>query len=145
MKFTSGFSLLEVLTAIAIMALGLLAIFAVLTFGVKANRHGEMLGQAANLNREIISLIKGRGWAFDPNYAPDLNDAPLRRRRLDEAPFQDDLAKYHDSPFRSNVLVTRLSSVPGNFENKIARIRVTLYWQEGTRQEELPLEAYARL
>lgn len=135
---------MEVLTATAIMAMGLLAIFAVLAFGVKANRHGELLSQAANLNREMIALIQGRGWAFDPIYAPDLDDPPQRRRLLDEAPFQDDLGKYHNSPFRCNVVVHRLSNAAGSFENKIVSIRVTLFWQEGTRQEQLGLETYAR-
>lgn len=145
MKCSSpGFSLVEVLVATAVMTLGMLALFAAITYGVKANRHGELSGQATNLGREILALIRGRNWVDDSTKLPMLKDAPGVRKPVDAPPFQDDLKNYAGSIYQRNVMVQRLAP-PGSFEHDLASLKVTIYWMEGNRQQQLPLETYHRL
>ena len=139
-----GFSLIEVLVATAVMSLGMLALFAAITYGVKANRHGELSGEATNLGREILALIRGRGWADDATKLPMLKDAPGVRKPVDAPPFQDDLNKYAGSIYQRNVRVERLAPL-GSFEHDLASLKVTIFWVEGKRAQQLPLETYQRL
>ncbi|MFN8609265.1 MAG: prepilin-type N-terminal cleavage/methylation domain-containing protein [Vulcanimicrobiota bacterium] len=139
-----GFSLIEVLVAVLLMSVSLLALYAAMTYGVRANAHGKLLGEATNAGREILCLIKGRGWAGDPNYTSLLNDPVDARLPLNAAPFEDDLASYATSPFTRNLSVRRLGP-PGTFRHELVSLKVVIYWAEGTRANALPLETYRRI
>jgi len=143
MTRSKGFSLVEVLLAVFLMSTGLLALYAAMTYGLKADAHGRRISEATNAGREILSLIKGKSWAADPKLWDDLNDPPDARRRLNVAPFQEDMAAYAQSDLRRNLSVTRLAL--NGFEHNIVSLKVVLYWSEGQRQNRLPLETYDRI
>jgi len=139
-----AFSLLEVLLATAILATGLLALYAAMTYGTRANSHGRRLSQATFAGREMLSLIKGRNLAKIANPA-SLSDPPGSRRPLDAPPFENDMQAYAQSDLKRNLVVRRLSNVNTSFDYEIVSLKVTLYWSEGSREVELPLETYDRI
>ncbi|MBS2040703.1 prepilin-type N-terminal cleavage/methylation domain-containing protein [bacterium] len=141
---SKGFSLVEVLVAVLMMSVSLLALYAAMTYGVRANHHGLLLSEATNAGREILSLVKGRGWAGDPNLQSVLNDPVDARLSLNAPPFEEDLAAYASSRLKRNLSVRRLAPV-GTFEHELVSLKVVIYWDEGRRQNSLPLETYSRL
>ena len=65
-----GFSLIEVLFAIGVMAIGLLALFAVFVTGTRANAYGKHTAEATNHARQILEIIRSRGLAFQAGALP---------------------------------------------------------------------------
>jgi type II secretory pathway pseudopilin PulG len=75
----SGFSIIEVLIAIGVVATGVLALMAVFITGSKSNQHGKDLSKAMFYARKISEIVRADGLAFvqatfPPNAASGLND-----------------------------------------------------------------------
>lgn len=126
---TRAFSLIEVMTAVAILGVGLLALVASMSFGVQGNRHAEEATQAANLNRQIVEIIRSRNWAFDDEY----RDAYFadQTEAIYAVPFEDDFERV---PYTRQIRVEILGG--GGSRNNVAKIRSTVHWiEKGVRRQ----------
>jgi type II secretory pathway pseudopilin PulG len=75
-----GFSIIEVLVAIGVVATGILALVAVFITASQSNQHGKDLSKAVFYARKISEVIRANGLAFatptiPPNAATGINDA----------------------------------------------------------------------
>jgi len=121
-----AFSQVEILVAVAILGVGLLAVVGVLGMGLKSSKYSQQHTALVAHARQAIDLIRARGWAFQPAMEIYFQDAPTERTPLQAAPFEED---FSDEGYRRNLFIERLSPDPASFENSVARIRVTLYYQ----------------
>lgn len=90
---TNGFSILEVLIAIGVVATGILALMAVFITGSRSNQHGEDLSKAVFYARKVTEVVRVNALAFTnlpgvPDAASGLNDPVGTFRPLTDAPIQ---------------------------------------------------------
>ncbi|MEW6280871.1 MAG: hypothetical protein AB1758_19810 [Candidatus Eremiobacterota bacterium] len=138
-----AFSQIELLVAVGVLAVGLLAVFASLSYSVRAGKHSQAMSCAVALNRQIIDLIRSRQYDQD---TPGLNDGPQTRRPVNARPFQNDIQVPEGVPdFTRNVQFERLSTDASRPESRLRRIRVSVFWSEQGAEREITLEAYQRL
>lgn len=78
MRSRSGFSLIEILIAIVVLAIGIMGVLGALTYGLKAGEYSSRTTQATNLSRRLLervlvdqawngNALKGSEGKFDPN------------------------------------------------------------------------------
>lgn len=121
-----AFTQIEILVAVAILGVGLLAVVGVLGMGLKSSQYSQQHTALVAHARQAIDLIRARGWAFKPEMEIYFQDAPTERTPLHDPPFEED---FSDEGYRRNLVIERLSNDTTSFENRVARIRVTLYYQ----------------
>lgn len=87
----NGFSVIEVLIAIGVVATGILALMAVFITGTRSNQHGENVSRAVFYGRKLSEVIRANGLAYSlvPGVVPPpastrINDNPGEFRPLDE-------------------------------------------------------------
>lgn len=129
-----GYSLIELLVAIGVLAVGLLSIYASLTYSLKASRHSDQTSQAVALNRQIMDLVRSRQLTPTPELA--------QRRRVDAPPFADDIAG--DPPFERQVEIAPVSTDASRPESRLRRIKVTIFWMEEGGERNVVFEGYQR-
>lgn len=132
-----AFTLIEVLIAFAILLLASIAIYSMLSVGIRATRQSGRLTEAVNFGRHIVELIRVRNLPFSQRSLPPardsgLNDFPKDRRPLDAAPFgNSDFSGLPDtSNFTRNITMSRLSKDKNSFDSQIIKLKVTVYWSE---------------
>lgn len=133
-----AYSLLELLVAIAVIAVGLLAVYASLTYSLNASGHSQRLSEAIARNREMVDLIRSQNLTRS---TPGLDDSPTGRRPMNDPPFA---ALPNPGQMTRNVQIDPVSTDASLPESRLRRIRVTIYWQEG-QERSFTLEAYQRV
>jgi type II secretory pathway pseudopilin PulG len=141
-------SLIEVLFAIGVIAVGLLGLFSVFVSGTRASAFGANVSRATGYARDVLEIIRSRGLVFHygdaggvPNLPPansGLNDAPAVRRVLNATPPTEnggfaDIGQ--DNPgeraqFTRNILTERMTNDPTSHLASLFRVTVTIYWEE---------------
>ncbi len=151
-----GFSQVELLIAVAVLAVGILGVFASFAFGLQSTRFSGQMSQAIAWNRQLIEMIRVRNLAFSPDIPPSgsgLNDPALTSgvdpeatfrslRDLNAPPFLNDLPL--GTGFKRRIQIRRLSPDANDYHNRIAEITVTVYWMDGGRLREVTLKALHR-
>lgn len=127
----AGYSLIELLAAIGVLAVGLLSIYASLTYSLKASRHSERLSEAVALNRQIMDLVRSRQLTVSPG-----------RVRVDAPPFENDIAG--DPPYERSVEIEPVSTDASRPESRLRRIRVSIFWNEENSERSVVFEGYQR-
>ncbi|MBI3929910.1 MAG: hypothetical protein HY319_30505 [Armatimonadetes bacterium] len=132
-----GFSQLEVLIAVGILALGILGVVGSLTYSTQAQRFGERTTEAVQVARELVEKIRVRNlpYEWDPPQPPEdsgLCDEPGARKPLSARPFASDFPG--ESPFQRNIRVTPLTTDRGDYRYGMTRIEVTIFWSEQGRE-----------
>lgn len=129
-----GFSLVEVLFAIGVVAIGLLALMSVFITGQRANTYGKNLSDATNHARQIMEIIRSRGLAFKtgqvpPNAASGFNDGTTRKALNATPPLQ--MAMMPDEPrFTRTITTVRASNQASSYLYSMLICTVTVYWEE---------------
>ena len=152
-----GFSLIEVMVAIAVVGIGLLALIAVIVTGTRSNLHGEQLSRATFYARRISESIRQDGLAFSfatipPSAADGLNDPDGTFRPLNYAtparlstiriPLLDATGQVvmtagqpalvpADDKFQRNIQTRRASTDPTAYNFSVLILDVTVRWQGG--------------
>ena len=156
-----GFSLVEVLIAIGVVATGMMALMAVFITGTRSNQHGQQLSRATYYARKISEIIRAERLAFNtgvipPNAASGLNDPVGTFRPLDEPPTTapaaftnlrmpkldpDGIAEVDgtgepildpaDDKFERSIQMTRRSTVATSYQFNLIEVDVTIRWQGG--------------
>ncbi len=134
-----AFSQIELLVALGVLAVGILAVYASLTFSLKASRHSDSMARAIALNRLILDLVRSRG--LDRTTA-GLNDGPGQRRPVDAAPFAADIPG--NPPFERNVQIDPVSTDASRPESALRRVKVTIFWREQGGERSVVFEGYQR-
>ncbi len=137
-----GFSLVEVLIAILITAVGILSVTVTLWWGFNASQEGGHMATAANQARVILEAIMGGGlldtaplsggWVSPTS---GFNDPELpfeARSMVDDPPFVEKVNIPEDERglFRRRITSGRLSEDPNDYEYKLAWVKVQVSWKE---------------
>jgi len=134
-----GFSLIEVLIVIIVVALALLGTIASMTFGLKSSKQAERLSEATNYARESIGLVRDQGLAWATPLDAALNDSESTRRDLNAAPLT---AMPAGTNMKRNIQVLQ-GTGPGELAN-VARVRVRVYWTIDGHEKSVELVAFQR-
>ena len=125
-----GFSQIELLVAVAVLAVGFLAVFGGLAYSLRATRTAGEMSEAANLNRRLIELVRTRvEFENFPAWSIYVTDSDTVRKPLNAPPFQDQSFTEGDR-FRRNIRVDRVSSDPNDYRSKLWHIQVGVFWAE---------------
>lgn len=136
-----GFTLVELMIAIAVILIGLFGVTNSLVFGLSATHHGTMLSEASSHCRTLLETATGRDYIsltppsqLDgdnmPSAASGLNDADDDRTPIDAAPFEAVFLTNADiRPFMRNIQTVRKGPV-GTPEGELAIMTVTVFWNE---------------
>ena len=135
--------MIELLTAVFVIAVGILGLFGALSYGLTASRSGELRSEAVGHATHLIELIRSRNLDFQgspppPPASSGINDTPGTKRALDAAPFATEFPA--GSPFQRSIQLTR-EGASGDYNYEVMRITVTLYWQEQGGERNLRFEA----
>jgi type II secretory pathway pseudopilin PulG len=141
-------SMIEVLFAIGVIAVGLLGLFSVFISGTRASAFGANVSRATGYCRDVLEIVRSRGLVFHygdtagvPNLPPvdsGLNDAAATRTVLNATPptqnggfgdlGQDNLAER--AQFTRNIRTERMTNDPNSHLVSLFRVTVTIYWEE---------------
>ena len=129
-----GFSLIEVLFAIGVMAVGLLGLFAVFITGTRANAFGKHTAEATNHARQVLEIIRSRGLAFKtgsmpPNSSSGFNDGTTQKALNATPPLEMSMLP-NTTQFKRNIVTRRASNVPAAYNYDLLECTVTISWEE---------------
>jgi len=156
---TKGFSLIEVLIAIGVVSVGILALLAVFITGTRSNQHGQDLSRATFYARKITEIIRVQGMAalgalgpIPPNASSGLNDADGVFRPLNDPPtgffgqiylpkLDNDgvvvldggnaVPNLNDTKYERNIQISRASDEPSDYNFSLLSLSVTVRWRGG--------------
>ncbi|MBI3925714.1 MAG: prepilin-type N-terminal cleavage/methylation domain-containing protein [Armatimonadetes bacterium] len=138
-----GFSLIEILITVAVVAIALLGVIAALTFGVRSADHAERMTEATHHARRLIGLIRSQGMAANgavwDNLDPNLDDAEGTRRELNQTPFDGQMPE--GTNMRRNVQITQ--GLGGDMDD-VARIRVRVFWTIRGEEKKVEIVGFQR-
>jgi type II secretory pathway pseudopilin PulG len=140
----AGISLLELMVAMGVIAVGLSGVAAALIFGVTKSNYGAQLELATNHSRTLVETIQGRGLVskapLDGGTQLPLNDSGVNDkdtdppRKLTDPPFQDPTLHPAIDPedlghFTRKIQMKRRGGKGTTGEN-LVDVVVTIYWEE---------------
>jgi len=142
-----GYSLIEVCIAIFVLTIGILGAYSAFSFSLNSVFHARNISVATNNARLLVEAVRLKNlppWAatFPTSDESGLFDAPGARRALNAPPFQLDLPA--DGQFSRRVHVERLSGDSNSYQYNIARISVTVYWDEKGAEKQVQVKAFHR-
>lgn len=131
-----GFTLVEVLIAIALIAIALLGVLGSIAYGTKNAGHGADLSEGTHLARSILNYIEentlldtievDRPW---PSQESGVCDTAETFRQLDAAPLGGMLLRPEQiERFRRRIETQRVVNDPLNYRYKLAKVRVSVFW-----------------
>ena len=152
-----GFSLIEVLIAIGVVATGVMALMAVFITGTRSNQHGQDLSRATFYARKVTEIIRANGLAFTtgtipPNASSGINDPVGTFRPLNAEPAKfsnillpkvdldgnpildamgDPIPDPADEKFERSIQIARASLAPSDYNYNILKMDVTIRWVGG--------------
>jgi len=147
-----GFSQVELAVAIAVLAIGILGVFASFAYGLHSTNHSARLSEAVNYSRQLVELIRVRNLPFlydslPPPSTSGLNDTDKtsweQLSPLEAAPFTHDIPPH--TGFRRRILVGRVPGSGGSdYRSNLAEIRVSVQWMEKDQVREVEMVGHHR-
>lgn len=167
-----GFTLAEVLVAMFVIVVGIAGVTASIWWATKHKDTGREITEATNYCRMLTEAIMSRSGGFDwASYAPwpsntsGVNDAASDRRPIFSTPFANlgqevtgqrvvttamsnvvgssNMLSNDASRFTRNIQLTRLGTT-GKYDNKLARVLVTVYWQHKEIEKRVVMETITK-
>jgi len=140
-------TLVEVMVAVTVLALGLLSLLGALAFGLRASENGARHAEATQHAKRYLALIRQRNLVFGvedplPDSNSGLNDDPALRRALDEAPFTGDFPA--ESGFQRRLALAWAYPASDPRHGRLARISATVFWDDRGVERRVELVGYAR-
>lgn len=132
-----GFSLVEVLISIALLAVALLGVMGSIAYGTRHSGSGAELSEAVHLARTVLVHIQEAGLVDTteldeawPTTDSGLNDEIDMRRPIDEAPFGGlEFTLPQLQRYQRRIVSERSSEEPLDHRYRLATVTVHLYWQ----------------
>jgi prepilin-type N-terminal cleavage/methylation domain-containing protein len=150
MKKENGFSLLEVMTALLVITIGILGVASTYLWTLRGAEHGAQMGNAVEIAQTLVGLITTNNLVpfgspslqVGNSYQDDsgLFDAPKIQRPLNYQPFANNFPV--NSPFTRNIHISLLGQ--GSYEQNIAVIKVQVFWKEKGAERDVTFVAYQR-
>lgn len=139
-----GFSLLEVLFAILVLAVGILAVSSAMGYGLRGGNQGARITEATGYARRLIDEVRTR----DLPFVTPINDAPSARVALNAAPFGGASALPANTNMTRNISMSLLKAAktgaPDDYKADLAEITVRVYWWEKHAEKFVELKAVHR-
>lgn len=142
-----GFSLVEVLTAMFVIVVGLSGVTATLWWGTRQTDNGKVITEASNIARICMEtlIIQGRFTSAPAN----VNDAPSVRNPVSAPPLSlNDFSTVgstvagddHNiastiSRFTRNISMVKLSNNTASYDYPLCRATVRIYWRDKNNLE----------
>lgn len=149
-----GYSLIEILMAVFVLAVALLGTVAALHYSVRGSLHGSLYTEASSHARAIMEVMLSENRAFLsaslPAATSGINDAAGVTRPLNEAPFAQTEYRFPNlSRFRRSIWVQEVRSLNDSvaaraWRSDLRQITVTVYWNEASRQRSVQLVSFSR-
>ncbi len=151
-------SLVELLIAIFVVAVGVLGTVSALWYGIRSEKYSERRANAVFQGRELLNSIRAQNLPFagsdvngvnyltvgsllnDGDFDNDSDDGAVRRE-FNDPPFGN-LYPTNQYNFKRSVEMKRLSNDPNDYRYNMAAIKVSLYWNEGRHDKEVTLWGY---
>jgi prepilin-type N-terminal cleavage/methylation domain-containing protein len=156
-----GISLIELLIAIFVIAVGVLGTVSALWYGIRSEKYSERRSNAVSQSRELLNAMKAQQYPFagsdvvnsvswltigshlnDGDYDND-GDDDSSRRAFNEYPFEN-LYPTNEFNFERRIEMKRLSNNVNNYQNDLVAIKVSIFWNEGRHEKEVTLWGYSR-
>lgn len=136
-----GFTLVEILIVVGVVAIGLLGTMSVFFWGIRAGEEGARMSQAINYSREMLEAIRVRNLAFAGTNTITSDANLLGVHDLDHMPL-DTLGLPTNSIFKREITITRLGT--SGYQARIAVINVKTTWTtKSGREKSAEIEGYA--
>lgn len=150
-----GLSLVELMIATFVVAVGILGTLSSLWYGIKSEKGSERRAHAVFQARELTNVLRAGNYPFaNPSYlqvGSDINDGDIDNNGDDNGPrrpFNDPPFANHfpENPFnfQRRIEMKQLSTDPNNHLSNMVAIKVSVFWNEGRRNQEVTLWAYHR-
>lgn len=117
-----AFSLAELLLALTVVSMGLLAIAGAVIYSTRVGGQAARQTRALQYAKQIIALSKLYNL---PRVAP-INDLPASRVAVNAPPFQDYVSA--DPQYRRNLRMQVLATDPNDYRSQLYRIEVSVFW-----------------
>lgn len=141
-----GFSLIEVLTAMFVIVVGLSGVTATLWWGSQQSDGGKVIAEASNLGRVCMETLIVRGSFIT---GADVNDGANVRKNLSAPPLALTdfttigltVAGDHRNissnieRFKRNISMERLSNNTNRYDFPLCRATVRIYWKDKNNHE----------
>ena len=154
MQRTDGFSLAEVLVALAILSVSLLGTAAALHFGMQAVVHGSLISEASTNARALLEVMAAENRAFStaalPNSSSGFNDGPGVTRPLNAAPFDSPDHQFSASSRYQRHIEVQASTLVSDgaaarlWKDDVRMISVTVFWTESGHSRSLSVRSFCR-
>lgn len=149
-----GLTLVELLIAIFVVAVGVLGTVSALWYGIRSEKYSERRANAVFQSRELINAIRSGNLPFvggNLTIGSDINDGDYDdddddngpRKAFNAPPFQNQYP-VNTYNFQRRIEMKRLSNSANDYRFDMVAIKVTLFWNEGRHDKEVTLCAYHR-
>ena len=139
-----GFSQIEVLAAVGVLAVGILSVVASFLYHLRATESSARHMQAAALANRLITTVRTSTDWGQPLPA-SLHDLPTDQRALNAPPLQKALFTPEElRDYQRNLLVERVSNQSDDYRHRLFLVRVQLSWAEHGSPRQLVYQAYQR-
>lgn len=144
----SGFTLVEVMISIALLAVALLGVMGSIAYGTRNSTSGEELSEASHLARSILTYVQEAtlidsietelAW---PSNGSGLADDDSTFRQLDDPPIGNGLRfePIQLEKFRRRIQSRRVSNDSQNYRYKLAQVSVTIFWTAKDRERKVEM------
>lgn len=123
-----GVSLLEVLFAILVLSIGILALSGAMAYGLRGGKQGARSTEATGYARRLVDEVRSRNLPF---VAP-INDAAADRVPLSNAPFGGASGMPANTAMTRNISMNLLKAAKTgdatDYRNDLAQVVVRVYW-----------------
>jgi prepilin-type N-terminal cleavage/methylation domain-containing protein len=132
-----GFTLIEVMVSIMLIAIALLGVMGSIAYGTKHSGSGEELTEATHIAKSYLAYMQESTLldTIEPTEEwltvdSGVNDPVEGLRPLDDAPFGGlDFAPHQIERYRRRIRCQRVSDDSADHRYNLARVQVTLFWE----------------
>ncbi len=149
-----GFSLAEVLVALAVLSVSLLGTAAALHFGMQAVLHGSLMSEASSNARALLEVMVAENRAFSslglPGTSSGFNDAPGVTRALNAPPFDSPDYQFSAGSRYQRHIEVQASTVASDgvtaraWKDDVRMVSVTVLWTESGHSRSLLVRTFCR-
>jgi prepilin-type N-terminal cleavage/methylation domain-containing protein len=146
--FEKGFSLIEVITAVAVLSIGLLAVFGVFVYTLKGDEHADKMGEAVAADQSLLNLVREScETSFNSCISGGLN---FSEKPLTNSPYASYFSNPADASFLAAVNTQGLNIITGGncsgptspSYQCIVVITVAISWKRKGGESHVTLVAY---